>query len=123
MFAWANRDVGGHADPGMRIGEKEQMQPARAALARIAIFPIKSLNGIELTHTAISAGGALKHDREYAIVDGQGRFVNGKRHPLIHQLRAKFDLDQSTVAIGIPDHPKLAEFELGDGDRLIFGCQ
>ena len=123
MFPWDHRDVGGHADPGVRIGEKEQMQPARAALARIAIFPIKSLDGIELTHTAISAGGALKHDREYAIVDGQGRFVNGKRHPLIHQLRAQFDLDQSTVAIGTPDHPKLAEFELGDGDRLIFGCQ
>ena len=117
MFPWDHRDVGGHRDPGVRIGEKEQMQPARAALARIAIFPIKSLHGIELTHTTISAGGELKHDREYAIVDGQGRFVNGKRHPLIHQLRAQFDLYQSTVAIGPPDHPKLAEFELGDGDR------
>ncbi|GAB4227464.1 MAG: MOSC domain-containing protein [Elainellaceae cyanobacterium] len=74
-------------------------------LAKIFIYPIKSLDGVEVQQSAISVGGALAHDREFAIVDAQGKFVNGKRTPKIHQIRSAFDLNQRTVTVQIPEQP------------------
>lgn len=56
---------------------------------RISTFPIKSLDPMEVDRTAI-VGGALSDDREYAIVDADGDYVNGKRMATIHQIRASF---------------------------------
>jgi uncharacterized protein len=60
-------------------------------LGRILIFPVKSLDGIELDEVAITKGGILENDRIYAIFDEQGRVVNGKRTALVHALRCEFD--------------------------------
>jgi uncharacterized protein YcbX len=60
-------------------------------LGRILIFPIKSLDGLEVDEAAITAGGILENDRIYAIFDEKGAFVNGKRTARIHQLRCAFD--------------------------------
>ena len=60
-------------------------------LSRITIFPIKSLDGVTLNEAAITAGGILEHDREFAIFDAEGRVINGKRTPRVHQLRCSFD--------------------------------
>lgn len=40
-------------------------------------------------------------DREFAIFDEQGRFVNGKRNAKVHQLRASFNLDAKTVSLQV----------------------
>ncbi|MBK7307132.1 MAG: MOSC N-terminal beta barrel domain-containing protein [Chitinophagaceae bacterium] len=45
---------------------------------RITIYPVKSLDGISLQKAQIGNGGCLVHDREYAILDSNGKFVNGK---------------------------------------------
>lgn len=60
-------------------------------LANISIFPIKSLDGVTLSEIPVLKSGALPHDREFAIVDEQGRFINGKRNPKVHLLRSTFD--------------------------------
>ncbi len=60
-------------------------------LSRIEIFPIKSLDGVLVEEARITAGGILENDRIYAILDVDGRYVNGKRVPRVHQLRCAFD--------------------------------
>lgn len=62
-------------------------------LHRIEIFPIKSLDGITIDQANVLPSGALRGDRQFAIMDEQGRFVNGKSTPLVHQLRARFSPD------------------------------
>jgi uncharacterized protein YcbX len=61
-------------------------------LAKILLYPVKSLDGIEVENARVLTSGSLQHDREFAIFDEQGKFVNGKRHPKIHLLRAQFAL-------------------------------
>jgi uncharacterized protein len=64
-------------------------------LQRIEIFPIKSLDGMTIERASVLPSGALKGDRQFAIMDEQGQFVNGKSTPLVHQLRAKFSPETS----------------------------
>jgi uncharacterized protein YcbX len=68
-------------------------------LRRITVYPIKSLDGRDVTEARVMPGGALEHDRRWAIFDGQGRVVNGKRTPAIHAIRAAFDETLSTVGL------------------------
>ena len=44
--------------------------------------------------------GALECDRRWALLDGRGRFVNGKNFPNIHLVAASFDLQAGEVTIG-----------------------
>ncbi|MGH8507755.1 MAG: MOSC domain-containing protein [Gammaproteobacteria bacterium] len=75
-------------------------QPARmACVQRITLYPIKSLDGVSVSQAHIAPGGSLEHDRAFAIVDAQGKFVNGKRLAEVHRLRARFDLDTHTVTL------------------------
>ncbi|RLS77398.1 MAG: hypothetical protein DWI03_06550, partial [Planctomycetota bacterium] len=69
-------------------------------LERITIFPVKSLDGMEVPEARVQSSGALEHDRRWQIVDMEGRVVNAKRTPLMHAIRAEFDLDGVSVAGG-----------------------
>jgi hypothetical protein len=68
-----------------------------AFLNRITIFPIKSLDGLDVPETRVLPSGALEHDRRFALVDAEGRFVNGKRTAAVHRIRTEFDLAIWTV--------------------------
>ena len=48
-------------------------------LARIRIFPIKSLDPLELDRVQISPAGHLAGDRDYALFDSTGRVLQAKR--------------------------------------------
>lgn len=85
-------------------------------LTAIYIYPIKSLDPVALTQATLLNTGAIKHDREFALVDEQGRFVNGKRHAKIHQLRSTFDLELQWLTLQIQGTDQIAVFHL-DGDR------
>lgn len=74
-------------------------------LSHISIFPIKSLDGVSVQQARILPGGSLEHDREFAIVDNQGKVVNAKRTAKIHQLRSQFDLSQRMITISVQDDP------------------
>jgi uncharacterized protein len=64
-------------------------------LAQIIIYPIKSLDGIVVDRSKISAGGALEFDRRWAIVDANDKVVNAKRIGKIQQIRSQFELIES----------------------------
>lgn len=68
-------------------------------LSRIVLFPIKSLDGVEVPSARFLASGALDGDRRYAIADESGKVVNGKRNPQIHRLRAIFDGPRNAVTL------------------------
>jgi uncharacterized protein YcbX len=60
-------------------------------VCRIEIFPIKSLDGVTVEEAGVTPGGILENDRIYAIMDEEGKFMNGKRTARVHQLRSAFD--------------------------------
>ncbi|WP_331235546.1 MOSC domain-containing protein [Natronorarus salvus] len=62
-------------------------------LARIAVYPIKSLDPRDRKRTEVIENGALAGDREYAIRGDEGDYVNGKRERQTHRLRTAFDGD------------------------------
>lgn len=68
---------------------------------KICIYPIKSLDGVEVTEASVLRSGALEGDREFAIFDEQGKFVNGKRNPKVHLLRTKFVLESRIVSLQV----------------------
>jgi uncharacterized protein YcbX len=59
-------------------------------LCRITIYPIKALDGVDVSAARVLSNGALENDRRWAIVDSQSRFVHGKQTAAIHAIRASF---------------------------------
>jgi len=68
-------------------------------LAGISIYPIKSLDPHFLTEVRIGAGGQLEHDREFALVDENGKWMRAKSYAKFHLLRAKYDLRATKVTL------------------------
>ncbi len=66
---------------------------------RITIYPVKSLDGISLQSAQIGNGGCLVHDREYAMIDSYGKFVNGKSNARVHLLRSKIDFASEVISL------------------------
>jgi uncharacterized protein YcbX len=83
-------------------------------LAGIRVFPIKALDALALTECALLPGGALAGDRRFAMLDADGNCVNGKRHPGVHAIRARYPSAADVVVLTAPDRPERA-FPL-DGD-------
>lgn len=68
-------------------------------LSRILVYPIKSLDGVAVESAQVLPSGALEHDRQLALRDADGRYVNGKRTALVHALRSNVDWQARTVAL------------------------
>lgn len=81
-------------------------------LARIFIYPIKSLDRIEVKEAKLLKSGAIEGDREWCLVDEKGKFVNGKRDRKIHLLRANFDEDCKNISLQIEDKKEVFTFNL-----------
>jgi len=73
-------------------------------IAKICVYPIKSLDGVEVRQAKVLQSGALEYDRQFALFDEQGKFVNAKRYAKIHLLRSKFDLENNIVTFKIQDN-------------------
>lgn len=67
------------------------------------VYPIKALDGTSVDRAAVLSGGTLAFDREFALVDGAGDVVNGKRTARVHDLRTDFDLERRTVTVTPPN--------------------
>ena len=59
-------------------------------LDRITIYPVKSLDGVEVATALVLPCGALENDRRWRLVDMERRVVNAKRMPLVQAVRATF---------------------------------
>ena len=70
-------------------------------LDRITIFPVKSLDGLDVEECRVLPGGGLENDRRWQVVDMEGRVVNAKRTPLLHAIRAEWDLSERLVTLAI----------------------
>lgn len=69
-------------------------------LDRITVFPIKSLDGVVVDEARVLPSAGLEHDRRWQLVDMEGRVVNAKRTPLLHAIRARFQIDGLIAADG-----------------------
>lgn len=68
-------------------------------LARIDIYPVKSMDPQTFTAAEILATGALKYDRQWALYDAAGNVVNGKRTPAIQRLRSEYDVAERVISL------------------------
>jgi len=59
-------------------------------LSKIRIYPIKSLDPVELSQVKIGVRSLLG-DRRYALIHEDGGFINGKRTGRVNQLETSFD--------------------------------
>ena len=88
------------------------MSSATPYVSKLFIYPIKSLDRVEVESVTILASGAIEGDREFAIFDEADRFVNGKRNQKVHSLRSQFDLETKTVSLIRQDSQNQATFNL-----------
>jgi uncharacterized protein YcbX len=87
-------------------------------LSRINIFPIKSLDGVSASEARINSTGILEHDRAYAIVDGAGSYVNGKRTERVHLIRTTFAEDYREACFWIQGEADKQRFVLSEPGRI-----
>ena len=69
-------------------------------LARITLFPIKSLDGVDVETAAVQAAGSLAWDRRFALFGPDGTVIHGKSEPRVHGVAATWDLGGERVTLG-----------------------
>ncbi len=90
---------------------------ATPRLERIIVYPVKSLDPHAVERTTVRPDGGLEHDREFAVVDADGAYVNGKNEPRVHELRSWFDPKGGRLTLRGDDGDPVA-FDLEDRDAL-----
>lgn len=68
----------------------------KAFVSRIRIYPIKSLDPVELQEAEVGTH-SLRYDREFAMITRDGRFMNGKRSGRVNELKAIYDVSNYRV--------------------------
>ena len=72
-------------------------------LAGIRVHPIKSLDPVNVPEARIGPNGGLELDRVWALFSIDGKWINGKRAPAIHLIRAVYKPDLSSVGLSAPE--------------------
>ena len=93
----------------------------KPVINRITIYPVKSLDGIALQKAQVVKGGCLHHDREFAVLDGNGKFINGKSSPLVHALRSAIDFEKEVISFRHETETAWNDFYLYDERQSIDG--
>ena len=75
---------------------------AAPRLVNIRLHPIKSLDPVSVPEARISPSGGLALDRAWALYSVDGKWVNGKRTPAIHLIRAAYSPDLREVTLSVP---------------------
>jgi uncharacterized protein YcbX len=68
-------------------------------LDRITLYPVKSLDGVEVAEARVLPSGGLENDRRWRLVDLDGRVVNAKRTAAFHPIRAEYDLPEKLISL------------------------
>ncbi|HXH66701.1 MAG TPA: MOSC N-terminal beta barrel domain-containing protein [Candidatus Limnocylindrales bacterium] len=71
-------------------------------LVNIRLHPIKSLDPVSVPEARISPSGGLALDRAWALYSVDGKWVNGKRTPAIHLIRANYSPNLREVTLSVP---------------------
>lgn len=88
-------------------------------IERITIYPVKSMDGINTDKIEISSGGSLKNDRRFALRNAEGKYVNGKKYPLMHKLRVSFGEELNTISFSGVEFNTSPVFELRAGNQHL----
>src|SRR6266403_1573610 len=76
--------------------------PVSPRLAFIQLHPIKALDSVHVKEARIGPGGGLELDRAWALYSADGQWVNGKRTPAVHLIRAAYAPDLTAVTLSVP---------------------
>jgi uncharacterized protein YcbX len=85
---------------------------------RLTTFPVKSLDGTDRERAELRPNGGLETDREFALFDADGNYVNGKRERAIHRVRSTVDHDAGTLSVDAPG-VESATFDLVDDTAAL----
>jgi uncharacterized protein len=85
----------------MELASKGKRSEFMPFLAKIMLYPIKSLDGVAVEQATLLASSALQGDRVFALVDANGQYVNGKHNAKVHGLRSFFDLSERVLALRV----------------------
>jgi len=73
-----------------------------AEIEDIRAYPVKGLDGIRLEEAAVTDGGTLVYDREFALF-ADGEIINAKDSDRFHRLSTTFDPQQRELQVTAPD--------------------
>jgi hypothetical protein len=90
-------------------------------VSKLFIYPIKSLDRVSIESANVLKSGALKRDREFAIFDKSGHFVNGKRNQRIHAIRSEFDIETNIISLRVEGTEQTNVFHL-EKERQLLEC-
>ncbi len=76
---------------------------------RLTVYPVKGLDALDVEQSRVLRGGTLEHDREFALLDADGRRVNAKQSDRFHTLETTYDPETVTLRV---DSPERREFAL-----------
>lgn len=80
---------------------------------------MKSLDGVSLQKAMVGKGGCLEHDREYAMVDSKGDFINGKSNERAHLLRSEIDFNNELISFRHEKETRWHRFHLQNEKTAI----
>lgn len=87
-------------------------------LARINLYPFKSLDGVTVPTAQVLPSGALQHDRAYALFDTSEQLINGKRDARIHQVRSRFSENLTSITVWSEGSSQADTFSIDPPDNL-----
>lgn len=85
-----------------------------AHVARLRVYPVKSLDGVEVDAASVTAGGTLAGDREYALVGPDGNPITARRTAALHRLRTDYHPGTRLLTVEAPGDDAPARFDLAD---------
>lgn len=103
-------------DPPPAAGTAAGSAAGRVAAARVTAllsYPIKGCAGVPHSSAAVGRRG-LPHDREFMLVEPDGRFLSQRRDPLLAVLVPEVSADGGTLTVSAPGHDPLRV-----GTRLV----
>ncbi|MFS4493504.1 MOSC domain-containing protein [Maribacter sp. 2308TA10-17] len=89
-------------------------------ISKIRLYPVKSLDPVEVNEAEIGIR-SLKHDRAFAMVAEDRRYVNGKRTGRVNQLGTTYDLDKRLISLTPTASGITQTFELREGNKELNG--
>ena len=88
-------------------------------IARLTVYPVKSCDGVDRSQIDVLPSGALRHDRQFALSDPTGRFINAKRTPIMHQLALSVDPERREYRVGRRGEPESLSGHLDHDGRQL----
>ncbi|NAS32524.1 MOSC domain-containing protein [Flavobacteriaceae bacterium R38] len=90
----------------------------RPHISKIRIYPVKSLDPIEVSEAEIGIR-SLKNDRAFAMITEDGGYVNGKRTGKVNELKASYDLQKGIINLSHRGNQTVDVFELKEDNDLL----